>query len=297
MVQDGDSKSGSTQEPMVGRGWAQRFGLPAIGALTLGAMAVCVVSGIVVTTGFEPADAVQSILRFETARPYGWFFRALHAWSAHLALVGLIGHTVEYVARRGDRQTTVGTWLLLVASLPVMAYLMLGGRALVGDAEAGGIAAVMHGLLSSIPLFGTAAAEIFVGPAGGDMHALLTHHVATATLALVVITVVHLRRVVPEAGALAVALGLSGGLALLIRPSLALAASPSALHGPWFMGGLRVMLERLPVWFAGLLVPLAFVGLLGSLPSLPLRRTRAVRITLLVVASAYAVLTAVAGWS
>ncbi len=170
---DSDSKTATPEATPGARGWAQRVGLPALGALTLGALAVCVVSGIVVATGFDPGRPAASILSFEVSRPYGWFFRALHAWSAHLSLIGLVAHTIEYVARRSDRQTSAGNWVVLTASLPVVAYLMLGGRALVGDTEAGGVAAVMHGLLSAVPAFGPAAADVLVrATAGGDMHGL-----------------------------------------------------------------------------------------------------------------------------
>lgn len=299
---DSDSKT-ATPEPTPeatpgARGWAQRVGLPALGALTLGALAVCVVSGIVVATGFEPGRPATSILSFEVSRPYGWFFRALHAWSAHLSLIGLVAHTIEYVARKSDRQTSAGNWVALTASLPVVAYLMLGGRALVGDTEAGGVAAVMHGLLSAVPMFGPAAADMLVGAtAGGDMHGLLIHHVATATLLLVAIIVVHLKRLVPDAIATAVALGLAGGVALVVRPALSVTPMPTALRGPWFMGGLRLMLEHGPAWIVGLMLPAVILGLLGALPLLSEARARVVRLVLLVAGIVYSILAAVAGWT
>lgn len=296
---DSDGNTTATPEAAPGaRGWAQRVGLPALGALTLGALAVCVVSGIIVATGYEPGRAATSILAFEVSRPYGWFFRALHAWSAHLSLIGLVAHTIEYVARRSDRQTPAGNWIVLTGSLPVMAYLMLGGRALVGDTEAGGVAAVMHGLLSAVPALGPATADVLVGATpGGEMHALLTHHIATATLLLVVITVVHLKRLVPDAIATAVALGLAGGVALAVRPALAVTSMPTALRGPWFMGGLRLMLEHGPAWIVGLLLPAAMLALLGVLPVLSEARARVGRLVLLIVVVLYSILTAIAGWT
>jgi quinol-cytochrome oxidoreductase complex cytochrome b subunit len=278
-----------------GRGWAQRFGLPTLGALTLGALAVCVVSGVVVATGYDAARPVHSVLAFEVGRPYGWFFRALHAHSAQLGLLGLIAHTLEYLARGGERQVPPGHWVVVMASLPVTLYLMLGGRALVGDAEGNGVAAVMRGLLEQLPVFGAAAADVLVGAnAGGDMTLLLTHHVSSATLLLLVLTVAHLKRVVPDAAATAVALGLSGAVALAVRPAVVMSDAPVALEGPWYMAGLRLMLQHLPAWFAGLAVPLSFYLLLSSLPWVPEVRVRAVRFVIFAIGVAYGLLIAVA---
>jgi quinol-cytochrome oxidoreductase complex cytochrome b subunit len=278
-----------------GRGWTQRFGLPTLGALTLGALAVCVVSGVVVATAYDAARSVDSVLAFEVGRPYGWFFRALHAHSAQLGLLGLIAHTLEYLARGGERQVPPSHWVVVMASLPVTLYLMLGGRALVGDAEGLGVAAVMRGLLEQLPVFGAAAADVLVGAnASDDMVPLLTHHVSSATLLLLVLTVVHLKRVVPDAVSTSVALGLSGVVALAVRPAVVMSDAPAVLEGPWYMAGLRLMLQYLPAWFAGLVLPLSCYLLLSSLPWLPEVRVRAARVVIFAIAVAYGLLIAVA---
>ncbi len=288
---DGRETSGSK----AGRGWTQRFGLPTLGALTLAAFAVCVVSGVVVATGYDASRPVDSVLAFEVGRPFGWFFRALHAYSAQLALLGLLAHTAEYLVRGGERQVPRAHWVVVMACLPVTVYLMLGGRALVGDAEGLGVAAVMRGLLEEIPVFGTAAADLLVGRgAAGDLAQLWVHHVSSATLLLLVITVSHLARVVPDVAATAVALGLSGAVALAARPQVVLSDAPDALEGPWYMAGLRLLLQVLPAWLAGVLLPLSSYALLSLLPWLPEARVRAVRFAIFALSIAYGLLIVVA---
>jgi hypothetical protein len=112
-----------------------------------------------------------------------------------------------------------------------------------------------------------------------------------------VITVVHLKRIVPDAVATAVGLGMAGGLALLLRPALAVASSPVQLRGPWFMGGLRLMLEYVPARLAGLVFPALTLALLAALPLLSEKRARIARVMLLAALVSYAVLTLVAGWA
>lgn len=266
-------------------------GLPPFGALTLGALGVCVVSGIILLTGFEPARALPSTLAFETGRPFGWFVRNLHAWSATLAFLALLAHTADHVIRQADRSTPPLTWLALVASLPTTLYLMLGGRAMPGDAEASGISAVLHGILARLPLAGTAAASFLVGPGGADPHVLLAHHVATATLALALITVFHIRKLAPEPLSVAVALGLAGLVSLFARPSLVAVPLDGHLRGPWYMGGLRLTLEHVPVWLGGLVFPGAFLLGLAALPLLSDRGARFLRIALSVALAAYVAVT------
>ncbi len=258
--------------------------LPPLGALTLGAMAVCVASGVVLFTGFEPANPLASTLAFETGRPFGWFVRSLHAWSAQLSLLALLAHTADHVVRKSDRNSPAATWGALVASLPTTLYLMLGGRAMPGDAEANGVASVMYGILAHVPGVGPAAASWLVGgQGGGDVHVLTAHHVATATLTLALIIVFHIRKLAPDSISAATALGLSGIVALFARPVLVYLPVGGKLHGPWYMGGLRLMLGYVPVWAAGLMFPAVVLAVLTVLPLATPKRAAVMRWTLAVV--------------
>ncbi len=241
-------------------------GLPPFGALTLGALAVCVVSGIALLAGFEPGRPLLSTLAFETGRPFGWFVRGVHAWSAHLSLLALLAHTADHVLRRSYRDTPASTWAALVASLPVTLYLMLGGRALPLDAEGQGVASVLHGILSQVPWAGAALAAWLVGGPEGNAHVLAAHHATSATLVLALITVFHVRKLAPDAPSVGVALGLSGIVALLMRPGLVGVAPGGRLDGPWYMGGLRLALEHVPGWAAALMAPASMLALLLALP-------------------------------
>lgn len=240
--------------------------LPALGALSLALLCICVLSGVVLMTAFDPSHALASTLRFETERPFGWFFRALHAYSGHASLVVLLLHGLEHLIRRADRDTPPGTWLVLWLSVPGVAYLMLGGRALPGDAEGRGVASVLAGILHQVPIGGAALAETLVGLEVDRTRVLLTHHASSATLLIAVITVIHVQRLWPSVQALGWALGISGLLAVLFRPQLVLDRAGDELRGPWFLAGMRWGLLHLPPWFAGLAVPAFFFLLVSALP-------------------------------
>lgn len=270
-------------------------GLPPLGSLTLGALAVCVASGVVLLTGFEPSRPLVSTLAFETGRPFGWFVRALHASSAQLALLALLAHTADHVLRKADRQTSFGGWSILVASLPVTLYLMLGGRAMPGDAEGVGVASVLAGIVARLPWVGEAAASVLAGGTdGANVHVLAAHHVATATLVLALITVYHVRKLAPDAIAAGTALGVSGAISLVWRPALVGTPADGKLYGPWYMGALRLALEHVPVWLAGMVVPAVALGGLCVLPWLTPRGARLVRWALGVLLAAVVALTVAA---
>ena len=264
-------------------------GLPPLGALSLGALAVCVASGLVLLPGFQPARAAASILEMETSRPWAWFFRNLHAWSALILLITLALHSWEFLWRHADREYGRLRWVAVVSTLPVTLYLMLGGLALIGDAEAGGVTAMLRGIPELVPLIGGALATVLAG--GPDRKLLYVQHVLTATVALIALVLVHLRkRALPDVVATASALGLAGLIALFARPSLGPLETVEPLHGPWFMAGLRWLLERTPAWTTGLLLPVSLFAILAALPWFSERTARAVRYLLGTALLSYAAL-------
>lgn len=270
-------------------------GLPPFGSLALGSGAVCIGSGLVLLAGYRASHALESILQLETSRPFGWFFRALHAWSALIFLLALVVHVVDFVWRRADRNITLTRWILLVATVPVTVYLMLGGLAITGDAEGEGVAAILRGLLRTVPWVGAPIAQALAGSTG-SLQVLCVHHVASASIVLLVLVFIHVRRILPDAVSTGTALGLAGMLALFVRPALGPASEVGQLRGPWFMGGLRWMLQWVPPWLAGVMLPTIALLLFAALPALSDRRARAARWALGIGLAVYGVSTLWAVW-
>lgn len=164
-----------------------------LGALTLVALVLLVLSGVVLTQFYNPAvlgahDSIRFIL---TQAPFPALLRDAHVWSAAAALVLVFGHLVAVFWRRGFRQPREGLWWTGVLLLGVLFGLAFTGTVLTGDQEA--VEALAHA---------TAGAR-YAGPLGALLSPgftpsspLLTRlygfHVSVLPLALVAILALHM---------------------------------------------------------------------------------------------------------
>ena len=74
------------------------------GRLALGFLAVSALSGLALVPFYSPAHALESLERIHGGIPWGFFLRALHAFSSFGLLVTTAVHLVQVVARRTERQ-------------------------------------------------------------------------------------------------------------------------------------------------------------------------------------------------
>lgn len=245
---------------------AGRAGAPSggFGRLSFGFLAVSVVSGVALVPFYTPASAWDSLERIEGGLAWGFFLRALHAYSSFAVLVTAAIHIVQVLAAKTERQLPAGVWWRSVALLPVTVAALLGGFVLRGDAEAIAALAIWQRILESLPLVGVEAARLFLGSAPGDLGAAALHHAGTFTLILWLLTAEHAGRVYPDvretvlAGLVSAALAGTIPLPLGAPPS----ASPAHLLGPWSLLGLQGALAVVPPW-VGWVAPLGLVVLLG----------------------------------
>ncbi len=164
-----------------------------LGALTLTALTILAVSGIVLTQYYNPAPlaAHGSVLYILTNVPLASLLRDVHVWSASAAMALVFAHLVAVFWRRGFRNPREVLWwsgVLLLATLFALAFT---GSVLTGDQEA--VEALAHA---------TAGADL-AGPLGAPMQEsftpstpLLTRlyglHVSVLPLALIAILGLHL---------------------------------------------------------------------------------------------------------
>jgi len=230
-----------------------------------------VVSGVVLANQYEPgANAHASVARIETLVPGGWFLRRFHHLAGQALLLMTAGHVVSVLWRGREGRFRPWAWAKVVGLLPLVALGCFTGFVLRGSAEGMHAATIATSLAASVPLVGGALSSCFYRPEAGPCCLLLPylHHVATVTAALMYLTGDHVGRLRRRPVSLAWAAVLLGAGALVVRAPTGLPpdAAPDAVLGPWFFVGIQQLLHWLPALVAGVLVPLAGLGLLWCLP-------------------------------
>jgi hypothetical protein len=272
---------------------AGRISSGGFGRLSFGFLAVSVLSGAALVPFWSPSHALDSLERLEGGIPWGFFLRALHAFSSFGLLVATAGHVVQTFAARTERQLRPAVWWRSVLLLPLTVAALLGGFVLRGDAEAVAALSVWRRILESVPVAGTMLARLLLGTASGDLGAVALHHAGTFTLLLWFLTSEHGERLLPDArsvvlaGLVSVALAGAVPLGLGAPPG---SPPPRLLLGPWYLLGLQGALVDLPVT-AGWAGPLLLVLLLGAVRHAGERHRRAVIALLAAWAAGYAVFT------
>lgn len=246
--------------------WNVTFGDAALAAFVL-----CAVSGVLLVPAFDAHDSVRSIGQWLLANPGATVLRNVHYWTAQAFLVLTVLHTWDYLRRNAEGRLSRGVWLRLVASLPVLAYLMLSGFLLRGDADAQQARRILEQVLGLVPLAGPALAQLLLGNDSGSLEVVFLQHAATATVIVWLVIVEHARRLWGGARAMMLATAGCAVVALLVSPGLH-DGQFTAVKGPWYFLGLQELLHWSP-WPAWLL--LAGAAALALMAWIPDARPRA----------------------
>ncbi len=164
-----------------------------LGALTLVALTVLGVTGVILTQYYNPAPlaAHDSIRYIITELPLVTFLRDVHVWSASAALVLVFTHLVAVFWRRGFRQPREGLWWSGVLLLALLLGLAFTGTVLRADQEA--VEALAHAVAGA-RLVGPLGAPLTEGftPSSPLMTRMYGFHVSVLPLALVALLGLHL---------------------------------------------------------------------------------------------------------
>jgi hypothetical protein len=239
-----------------------------LGRLAFGFLAVSALSGLALVPFFSPAHALESLERLHGGMPFGFFLRALHAFSSFGLLVTTVAHLVQVLARRTERQLSARAWWRSVLLLPLTFLALLSGFVLRGDAAAAEALPVWSRIAGAVPFLGPELQRLLLGVIPGDVGAISLHHAGTFTLLLWLVTAEHGQRLVPDARSLVLAglvsAALAGTVPLPLGPPPGASPGGAAriLLGPWYLLGLQGALVDLPI-SAAWLGPLLFVLVLG----------------------------------
>jgi len=137
---------------------------------------VSVLSGVLLVPFYSPTAAWVCLEKVQGGLAWGFFLRAMHAYSSFAVLVTLALHVVQVLAAKTERQLPAGVWWRSVLLLPVTIAALLGGFVLRGDAEAVAALAIWKRIFESLPFAGAELSRLFLGAVPGDLGAVALRH-------------------------------------------------------------------------------------------------------------------------
>lgn len=238
-----------------------------LGDLATAAFVVAAASGVALAVPYDPADGYGSIAAMLLADPPAVFFRNVHYWSAQAALVLTLAHAWDRLRLGGERRAGRGVWLRLALAVPLLAFILLTGFLLRGDADARQALRIVAEVIAQVPLAGGPLATLAFG-SGERLGTVYAQHAATATLVVWLVIIEHARRVWPRPAAIATATFATAALSLFVSAGLHDGLDP-VVKGPWYFLGLQEILHWTP-WPAAVVVAAsAAVGAVYALRSMP----------------------------
>jgi len=263
-----------------------------LGELAAAAFAVAAVSGVALAVPYDSRDGYGSIATLLLANPAGAFFRNVHYWAGQLCLVLTIVHVWDHLRAHTEHRVSRGVWLRLALTLPLMAFIMLSGFMLRGDADARQALRILTEATSQIPLLGPLGATMIFG-AGERLEVVYVQHAATATIAVWLFIIEHARRGVwPRASAFVAVTVVGSGISLVVSPGLHDGLEP-VIKGPWYFLGLQEILHWTPWPLAVVVAGGVLVGVLYALRIMPAPQAVWTKRALLALAVTYLGLCAV----
>jgi hypothetical protein len=234
-----------------------------VGDFATSAFAIAALSGIVVAIPYDAGDAYGSIAGMLLADPWAVFFRNLHYWAGQACLVLTLLHVWDHLRGGTEQRVGRGVWLRLTLTLPLLAFLMLSGFLLRGDADARQALRIVTGATALVPGIGPLVATLVFGPSD-RLNVLYVQHAATATIVVWLFIIEHARRVWPRPRATLATLAVTAGLSLVVSPGLH-DGLDQIVKGPWYFLGLQEILHWTPwplvVVMAGAAILAAFAAI------------------------------------
>ncbi len=260
-----------------------------MGQLCYAALALTVVSGVVLATAYDPAQPLASTEAIHGAISFGFLVQATHNLGAHLCIIALLAHTIDQLLVGAYRDTDSAVWWRATLLLPLIIAAAFTGFALRGDGDASAAHAIAYGVISSIPLVGDDLAGFTLGNPHGNLNTLYLHHVVTFTLLPWLIAIDHARRIWSGWLVFAAAFAVTTAAALLYHPGTS--AIGSDVQGPWYFAAVQELLRYLPATMVALIFPLLMIAMLGSLGHEVIGRHRRIAWAWLTIAGLYLVAT------
>ena len=256
------------------------------GDLATAAFVIAAASGVALAVPYDTADGYGSIAAMLLANPAAAFFRNMHYWAGQACLLLTLLHVWDRLRTRGEQRVSRGVWLRLALALPLLAFILLSGFMLRGDADARQALRIVTEATSQVPLAGRMLATLVFG-ATERLDLLYVQHAATATIVVLLFIIEHARRVWPRPAALVAVTLATGVVSLFLSPGLHDGVDP-IVKGPWYFLGLQEILHWTPWPLAAVLGGIAAVGALYALHAMRPDRAAGTKLVLLALVAIYA---------
>jgi hypothetical protein len=265
-----------------------------LGDFATAAFVVAAATGVVVAVPYDPTNAYGSIAAILLANPAASFFRNAHYWSGQICLVLSLLHVWDHLKAGTEGRVRVGAWLRVVLTLPALAFIMLSGFMLRGDAEGRQALRILTEAIAQVPWAGHLLATLVFGPAE-RLGVVYVQHAATATIIVWLFVIEHARRLWPRVPAFVVVTVVTIAISVVMTPGLHDGLDP-VVKGPWYFLGLQELLHWTPWPRLVLLAGAVIVGALFSVRLAGQAAARAVKGSLLALTLTYLALCAVGGF-
>ncbi len=230
------------------------------------ALAVSVLSGLVLALQYDPATPFYSVSAIDALVPFGPFWRSLHFYSSQFFFLLVLCHFI--IIYPHSRELSWKKWLYLTASLPVALLLLFTGYVLRGDATGESAGHIAENITLAIPLVGSGVNSLLFSIADDGLKRVYANHLLGLGLLFGVLSWDHLRRYQPawkRCGAFVI-------FTVLVSAILPAPMEPERLgvfhiSGPWFFLGLQELLCYVRPFWAGVVFPLTLLAALCVLMS------------------------------
>ena len=261
-----------------------------------------VLTGLILRFAYLPVvdQAYESILHLGRSVFFGQFIRNIHHWSGMLMVIITFLHILRVFYTEAFLPPRRGNWVIGVVLFVLVIFSNFSGYLLPWDQLSYWAVTVMTSMLEYIPGIGGWLAQLvrggdIVGPV--TLLNFYTFHTALLPLAIVILMAFHFWKVRKSGGVvipggkmnsdkeyvdtvpnlvlkeLVVALVLTGLILLLsvffnapLLEKANPALSPNPAKAPWYFLGIQELLMHFHPFFAAILIPSLFIGLLIWLP-------------------------------
>ena len=136
-----------------------------LGGMTLFFFCVQIVTGVLLLAYYQPGETTsyETIRIIATKVPFGWLFRAAHAWSAHFMILSLLAHMVSTFLLKAYRHPRELTWLTGFFLLCIVMGFGFSGYLLPWNQLAYFATAVGTDVVKSVPLVGDWVLQVMRG--------------------------------------------------------------------------------------------------------------------------------------
>jgi ubiquinol-cytochrome c reductase cytochrome b subunit len=235
------------------------------GAMSLVALYVSILSGVVLALQYDEAHPFYSATSLDLLIPFGIFWRSLHFYSSQIFFLLSAVHLVAVLYGPSDR-LSLQKWIWLIASMPVGLLLLFTGYVLRGDATGESAGLIAENICLSIPVIGSMLNSLLFAITEEGMKRVYANHIIGLVVLWLVFAWDHLRRyrvAVEEHGWFV--LGIFAFSLIFQAPMEPMQMGVFHISGPWFFLGLQELLRYLQPFVAGVMVPLLFLVSLAFL--------------------------------